>query len=112
MRTWGDELTLRAASDCFGCTIHVVTSHEANWYLRYAPAADSPPEAAEKSPARRPAAGATRKPQPGSALATAEPLPVRMRSKVEWHGKNVFLVYVSPVHYDALALASARSPPL
>lgn len=33
-RTWGDELTLRAAADCFGCTIHLITSNESNWYLR------------------------------------------------------------------------------
>ena len=102
MRTWGDELTLRAASDCFGCTIHVITSHEANWYLRYAPAADDK----AKSP-RRPAAPATRKPQPGSPYAAAAPVASRQRSnKVEWRGKNVFLVYVSPVHYDAITTAA------
>ena len=42
-RTWGDELTLRAAADCFGCTIHVVTSTDANWYLRYEPQQVGPP---------------------------------------------------------------------
>jgi hypothetical protein len=34
-RTWGDELTLRAIADSFGCCIHVVTSTEQNWYLKY-----------------------------------------------------------------------------
>jgi hypothetical protein len=34
-RTWGDELTLRAICNFFGCHIHVVTSQEHNWYLRW-----------------------------------------------------------------------------
>ena len=36
-RTWGDELTLRAAADAFRCTIHVITSTKENWHLRYEP---------------------------------------------------------------------------
>ena len=60
-KTWGDELTLRAVADALGCTVHVVTSNEANWYLVYTPADDKP---------------------------------VR---------KHLFLTYVAPVHYDALA---------
>ena len=36
-RTWGDELTLRGICNCFGCHIHVVTSLEHNWYLKYSP---------------------------------------------------------------------------
>jgi len=36
-RTWGDELTLRAAVEAFGCRAHVVTSEPANWYLVYQP---------------------------------------------------------------------------
>ena len=32
-----DELTLRAISDSFGAHVHVVTSHERNWYLKYLP---------------------------------------------------------------------------
>lgn len=35
--TWGDELTLRGICNCFGCHIHVVTSQEHNWYLKYTP---------------------------------------------------------------------------
>ena len=43
-RTWGDELTLRAAVEAFGCVAHVVTSEPANWYLVYTPEAPAPEE--------------------------------------------------------------------
>eukprot|EP00964_Phaeocystis_antarctica_P155657 scaffold124921_cov59-Phaeocystis_antarctica.AAC.5 len=32
-RTWGDELTLRAAVEAYGCSAHVLTTTPANWYL-------------------------------------------------------------------------------
>ncbi len=34
-RTWGDELTLRAAAEAFSVTIHVVSTEHENWLLRY-----------------------------------------------------------------------------
>lgn len=34
-RTWGDEFTLRAAADAFGCNVHVLTSDDSNWHLCY-----------------------------------------------------------------------------
>merc|ERR1712039_508043 len=36
-RTWGDELTLRAIVEAYGCVVHLVTSESANWYLVYHP---------------------------------------------------------------------------
>eukprot|EP01052_Picozoa_sp_SAG31_P018072 SAG31_NODE_1264_length_9071_cov_17.828132_3_plen_41_part_00 len=30
-------MTLRAAADCFGCIVHVVTSEHENWLLNYMP---------------------------------------------------------------------------
>lgn len=49
-RTWGDELTLRAAVEAFGCVAHVVTSEEQNWYLVYTP--EAPPPAKVASPVK------------------------------------------------------------
>ena len=36
-RTWGDELTLRAACDCFAVSIYVVTTNHENWLIHYYP---------------------------------------------------------------------------
>jgi hypothetical protein len=44
-RSWGDELTLRAITNAFGVSIHVVTSTEANWHLTYTPDRDGGSEA-------------------------------------------------------------------
>jgi len=55
---WGDELTLRAASEAFHCMISVITSNKQHWFVRYIPD------------------GAIR--------------------------GEVFLAYVSPVHYNAI----------
>lgn len=36
-KTWGDEVTLKAAVDAFGVTAHIVTSNDENWHLVYTP---------------------------------------------------------------------------
>lgn len=41
--SWGDELTLRAASDSLYINIHVLSSQERNCYILYRPSEDAPP---------------------------------------------------------------------
>lgn len=36
-RSWGDELTIRAAADAFGVRIHVITTEKENFLLHYEP---------------------------------------------------------------------------
>ncbi|RHW72712.1 OTU-like cysteine protease, putative [Trypanosoma equiperdum] len=40
--TWGDELTLRAASDSLFINIHILSSEEQNYYITYNPSPDAP----------------------------------------------------------------------
>ena len=77
-RTWGDELTLRACVEAFGCVAHVITSESMNWYLVYTP--ESPPD--ERALAQ--------------ACAKRNLRPPKAR-------KEIFISYVSPIHYNAIA---------
>ena len=82
-RTWGDELTLRAVVEAYGCVAHVLTSEEDNWYLVYSPETPDTqlPEGAVPEDYQAP-------PQ----------------------GKEVFISYVSPVHYNAVVASVYRGP--
>lgn len=73
--TWGDELTLRAVVEAYGCKAHVVTSEPANWYLVYSP------ESGEDRP---------------------EPPCPKGVKKPPRAGKAVFLSYISPIHYNSV----------
>ena len=42
-KTWGDELTLRAAADAFGVEIHVITTDKEHYLLQYDPDASKSP---------------------------------------------------------------------
>ena len=81
-RTWGDELTLRACVEAFGCIAHVITSESANWYLVYTP--ESTPDE--------------------TALAQAC---ARKRLAAPKAKKEVFVSYISPIHYNAIAALTA-----
>ncbi|KAL1500488.1 hypothetical protein AB1Y20_013145 [Prymnesium parvum] len=74
-RTWGDELTLRAIVEAYCCEAHVITSESANWYLVYSPETTEIDEATVACPKG-------------------------------WNpprfGKQIFLSYISPIHYNAI----------
>mmetsp|Transcript_11634 Transcript_11634/g.23584 ORF Transcript_11634/g.23584 Transcript_11634/m.23584 type:complete len:155 (-) Transcript_11634:63-527(-) len=70
LRTWGDELVLRAIADAYDVTLHVVTSSEENWYLVYSPEPDEESQ--------------------GTSRPTVTDRPRR----------HVFLTYLSPIHYN------------
>lgn len=75
---WGDELTLKAASNVFTCTIHVLTSEREHYYVRYRPDAD----------ARTQGAG--------------EDDDDSSRAK----DMHVFLAYISPIHYNSIRIVN------
>lgn len=75
--TWGDELTLRAAVEVYGCVAHVITSEAANWYLTY-------------------------EPEKGKISVDTEIAKVPEGMALPPAGKHIFLAYASPVHYDSI----------
>jgi hypothetical protein len=80
-RTWGDELTLRAVIEAYNCEAHVITSEPANWYLVY----QSETSCIDPSVAALPPKKSMPRP-----------------------GKQVFLAYMSPVHYNSIVRRKAR----
>ncbi|CAE7802538.1 OTU11 [Symbiodinium sp. CCMP2592] len=74
--TWGDELTLRAVVEAYGCVAHVVTSEPTNWHLVYEPEGLDPPDL-------------------NIAIC---PKGVGMPKS----RKRIFLSYISPIHYNAI----------
>jgi hypothetical protein len=76
-RTWGDELTLRACVEAFECVAHVITSEEMNWHLVYHP--DSKPDEA--------------------ALVK---ICAKAKLQLPPKKKEVFINYISPIHYNAI----------
>lgn len=86
--TWGDELTLRAATEAFDCVAHVITSESANWYLVYR--AEAGAWAGDDANAQAVLTQAGLRPPP--------------------RAKDILLSYISPIHYNAVA--ALAEPPL
>lgn len=76
-RTWGDELTMRAVVEAYGCKVHLITSEPANWYMVY-----TDENGDHKVTGRMPRDGA-------------------MRSSFGL-GKEIFVSYISPIHYNVI----------
>mmetsp|Transcript_55216 Transcript_55216/g.103510 ORF Transcript_55216/g.103510 Transcript_55216/m.103510 type:complete len:289 (+) Transcript_55216:25-891(+) len=75
--TWGDELTLRAVVEAYGCIAHVITSEPANWHLVYEPETETT--------------------VPDLDVAVCPSGMGLPKSR-----KRIFLSYISPIHYNAI----------
>eukprot|EP00921_Rhytidocystis_pertsovi_P016812 GHVQ01026466.1.p1 GENE.GHVQ01026466.1~~GHVQ01026466.1.p1 ORF type:complete len:460 (+),score=125.68 GHVQ01026466.1:313-1692(+) len=111
--TWGDELCVRAMADSYGCVVHIVTSNEEHWYLKYEPSSSAPASAAVSSAAGSSAAAASASAS-AAAAAAAERCDERGGGshggvvEERWGGgevcRHLFFTYISPIHYNAMAL--------
>jgi hypothetical protein len=79
-RHWGDELTLRAAVEAYSCIAHIISSEEQNWYLVYTPESSDDVE-------------------------MMVPVGVKPPPK----NKDVYLSYVSPIHYNSVVVSTSES---
>lgn len=109
-RTWGDELTLRAAVEAFGCVAHVVTSEDANWRAALRPLAGRPARVGGAPPtSSRPRRGRrylVYTPESSRDDAALERACAAKRLAPPPAAKEVFITYISPIHYNAIAAAN------
>jgi hypothetical protein len=96
-QTWGDELTLTAASQAFHVNIHLITTEQCNWLLHYndegitnidGKSNDSVPGNSNDGN------GHDDKSEDGM-----QP-PLAKKAKVK---RDLFLMYISPIHYNVVA---------
>lgn len=77
-RTWGDELTITAASQVFAVNIHVITTEKSNWLLHYGT-------------------------DDGGDKGGGDPADSSERESATGKTRDVFLLYISPIHYNVVA---------
>ena len=90
--TWGDELTLRAATDLFNIQLHVLTSDESNYYHQYTAA----PEVSEWNVATLTGLDAE------TAKKNKELVDGIVADRKE--AVDVFVAYISPIHYNSIVI--------
>ena len=78
-RHWGDELTLRAAVEAYGCIAHIISSEAQNWYLVYTPESSDDVEML---------------------------LPAGVKAPPK--NRTPRLSYVSPIHYNSVVVSTSR----
>jgi hypothetical protein len=89
-RTWGDELTLKAASNAYNVNIHVLTSEKEHFYVCYRPdGSSSSSHGGEEGKKNE---------EPDAALS-------KKNSGAESQGPiDIFIAYISPIHYNSICL--------
>ncbi len=83
---WGDEICLKAASNCFNCVIHILTSEKEHYYICYKPDETS-----------------TSSPSPSSSQPSS---PIKKKDQQQQQPLEIFLAYISPIHYNSLRCSS------
>ena len=87
--TWGDELTLKAASNVLHCTVHVLTSEKEHYYMCYVPDNDDDDTTTTTTTNNN----------------TNDAAKLRSNNNASSHYcDDIFLAYISPIHYNSIQL--------
>ena len=86
--TWGDELTLKAASNVLHCTVHVLTSEKEHYYMCYVPDNDDDTTTTTTNNNN-----------------TNDVAKSKSNNNASSHYcDDIFLAYISPIHYNSIQL--------
>ena len=86
--TWGDELTLKAASNVLHCTVHVLTSEKEHYYMCYVPDNEDDDYNTTNNNNTNDAAKLTKS----------------NNNTSSHYCDDIFLAYISPIHYNSIQL--------
>jgi len=98
--TWGDELTLRAASNNFNCNIHVISSEQEHYYVCYEPDT-SFCKSIKASTEKGNEVNGNRSCIDASICSGTTEENDSIRSVIQ-PCQDVFLAYLSPVHFNSI----------
>jgi hypothetical protein len=88
--TWGDELTLKAASNVLHCTVHVLTSEKEHYYMCYVPDNEDDTTTTTTN---------------NNNNGTNDAAESKSNNNASSHYcDDIFLAYISPIHYNSIQL--------
>ena len=100
--TWGDELTLKAACNCFNVVLHVLTTEASHYYLQYKPDSFFALQKQEQQPCQAISGKSSSlcssgniSGHNGDACSNQTALLLRKYS-------HLYLAYISPIHYNSI----------